>query len=168
MLHQNVVNKEKQQEVKRLAGNIPPPFRNVSLVCCVVSFNPAPDVLQEMNHCLINEVLGQPPINQGLISLLNCRLQDGAMLHPGEQPDVSGPAQWNRLHQNSVLRYHWPSVGPPLRAVSRPAPPLQTRLHTQHPHWSLPRSDLALSLLVYTPGRTSSPLHVNRDEKGRT
>lgn len=43
----------KQREAGRLAGNIPPAFRNVSLMYCVVSFNPAPDVLQEMNHCFI-------------------------------------------------------------------------------------------------------------------
>lgn len=64
------------------------------------------------------------------------------MFHTGEQPDVSGPAQWHRLHQNPVLRYDWPSVGPPLRAVPCPAAPLPTRFHPQHSHRGVPRSDI--------------------------
>lgn len=71
------------------------------------------------------------------------------MLHTGEQPDVSGAAQWNCLHQNPLLCHHWSSMGPPLRAVPRPATPLQKRLHPQHPHWSLSRSDRRTSKIVF-------------------
>lgn len=42
------------------------------------------------------------------------RLQDWTMFYAGEQPDVSGPAKWNCLHQNPLLRHHWSSMGPPL------------------------------------------------------
>lgn len=50
--------KEKKKERKKLrdsdvAGTMSPPFKNVSFMFCVVSFNPAPDVLEEMNHCFI-------------------------------------------------------------------------------------------------------------------
>lgn len=79
--------------------------------------------------------------HMALLLLCLHRLQDWAMLHPGQQPDVPGPAQRNHLHQNSVLRNHWSGVGPPLWAVPRPATPLQERIHPQHSHWSVPRSD---------------------------
>lgn len=82
-----------------------------------------------------------PVADMVLLLLRLHRLQDWAMLYPGQQPDVPGPAQWNHLHQNSVLRNHWSGVGPPLWAVPRPATPLQERIHPQHSHWSVPRSD---------------------------
>lgn len=69
------------------------------------------------------------------------RLPDGAVLHAGQPPDVSGPAERDHLHQNPLLRHHRPGLGAPLRAVPRPAAPLQARLHPQHPHRSLSRSD---------------------------
>lgn len=69
------------------------------------------------------------------------RLPDGAVLHAGQPPDVSGPAERDHLHQNALLRHHRPGLGTPLRAVPRPAAPLQARLHPQHPHRSLSRSD---------------------------
>lgn len=86
---------------------------------------------------MLNESLSK----NGFLLLSHHRLQDWTMFHPGEQPDVSRPAQWNCLHQNPLLRYHWSSLGPPLWAVSCPATPMQTRLHPQHPHRGLPRSD---------------------------
>lgn len=82
-----------------------------------------------------------PVTNMVLLLLCRHRLQDWAVLHSGQQPDVPGPAQRNHLHQDSVLRNHWSGVGSPLWAVPRPATPLQERIHPQHSHWSVPRSD---------------------------
>lgn len=69
------------------------------------------------------------------------RLPDRAVFHAGQQPDVSGPTQWDHLHQNPLLRHHRPGLGTPLRAVPRPAAPLQAGVHPQHSHRSLSRSD---------------------------
>ncbi|TKS74624.1 Fibrillin-1 MP340 [Collichthys lucidus] len=94
------------------------------------------------------------------------RLQDWTMFYPGEQPDVSRPAQWNCLHQNPLLRYHRSSLGPPLRAVSCPAAPMQTRLHPQHPHlgpakmWTSARQ-CQVFVLVVTASTLWDPTNVN-------
>lgn len=69
------------------------------------------------------------------------RLPDRAVLHPSQQPDVSGAAQRDHLHQDALLRHHRPGLGTPLRAVPRPAAPLQAGVHPQHSHRSLSRSE---------------------------
>lgn len=82
-----------------------------------------------------------PLPNGAFLPLFLRRLPDRAVFHASQQPDVSGAAQWDHLHQNALLRHHRPGLGTPLRAVPRPAAPLQAGVHPQHSHRSLSRSE---------------------------
>lgn len=70
------------------------------------------------------------------------RLQDWPMLYTGQQPDVPGSAEWYCVHQDTVLCHHWPSLGSSVWDVPCPATPLPPRVHSQHPQWRLPRSEV--------------------------
>lgn len=78
------------------------------------------------------------------------RLQDRPMLHTGQQPDVSGSAEWHSMHQDAVLCHHWSSLGSSVWDVPCPATPLPPRVHPQHPQWCLPRSEVIDWLELFT------------------